>query len=646
MLYEYGEDPMDKKKKIEILECTLRDGSYSVDFKFTLQDTALLARLLSDIGFTYVEVAHGVGLGAARAGKGHTPWPDEEAIRMAKAAVGEKSLIGAFCIPGIARFDDMKRAADAGLDFVRIGQNAPEVHTAIPYIEEALKLGILPCVNFMKSYAVSPEDFGAKAGMIAGAGAKMVYLVDSAGGMFPEQIARYFDEARRHTDIPLGFHGHNNLYLVIANCLEAIRHGATFLDGTLYGLGRSAGNAPTEILVAVLRNLGYDIGPLDLFRIMDVAEAYMAPLINQIHMYDMMSVTAGYALFHSSFLPKVAKMAQKYKVELRRLVAAMGKTDPINCPDDVLENLARKLSEEKVKEEKQREFLISFNEPGFDQNMISNTLQSANVLMEGLLATAAKRNTRPVLDLVASSHPVEDLIISEFVQTDHSVVIGRILYGSWPVLEEVVSHAKGKTSGFLVDKDGGSWAAIETIVEKLKAVCPEDSIFIYSSRLLQLHHLTDYLVSASGKNDGALLIFGMTSDISSLLPYLENVYRSLYLYKIAENCVLPQAAGKKGDKIIALKDSSDWKHLGIKTSVVYFHSLPTPEEALEISRLMMDKGTVIFHSPCTMEILQIFKSHPDFSVIMFDKNEAYKGQFSRWTMINTSIRQTYKPLED
>ncbi|MBN1902444.1 hypothetical protein JW926_14050 [Candidatus Sumerlaeota bacterium] len=633
------------KKKIEILECTLRDGSYSVDFKFTLQDTALLARLLSDIGFRYIEVAHGVGLGAARAGKGETPWPDEEAVRVAKSAVGNKSLIGVFCIPGIAQFDDMKRAADAGLDFVRIGQNAPVVDTAIPYINEALKLGIKPCVNFMKSYGVTAADFGEKVKMIADSGAEIVFMVDSAGGMFPDEIARYFDEARKHTDIPMGFHGHNNLYLVIANCLEAVKHGATFVDSTLYGLGRSAGNAPTEILVAIFKNLEYDIGAIDLFRVMDVTEAYMEPLINQIHMYDMMSVTAGYSLFHSSYLPKVAKMAQKYKVELRRLVAAMGKADPVNCPDDVLESLAKKISGESVKPEAQREILISFNEPGFEESRISNTLQSANILIDGIITTAAKRNVRPVLDLAATNEFMEDFIISEFVQTDQSIVLGRIRFGSWEILQDVLRASKGKIAGFLIDKDGGAWADIDTLMRKSREVCDPASIFVYSSRMLHLHHLCDYLVTASCKNKGSLIVFGISSEIMPVLNFAEGVYETICLFKPSPSFDLPSEYKNMEDKIISIRDYSDWKHLRMKTSTVYFRSNPSYDEAHQISHLILENGTVLFHNPCNQEILEIFKRRPDLSVIFLDRNEAYKGQFLRWSNIKAMAHERFAPLE-
>ena len=117
--------------RIEILECTLRDGSYAVDFKFTERDTALLAGVLSKLGFKWIEVGHGLGLGAARAGKGSMPASDERLIESAKRAAtaaftappmssplssqssspSPSPKIGSFFIPGIGAADDLKRAA-------------------------------------------------------------------------------------------------------------------------------------------------------------------------------------------------------------------------------------------------------------------------------------------------------------------------------------------------------------------------------------------------------------------------------------------------------------------------------------------------------------------------------------------------------
>src|ERR1700674_3580777 len=121
------------RPRVEILECTLRDGSYAVDFKFTENDTAVLAGVLGRLGFRWIEVGHGLGLGAGKAGKGAMPAPDERLIEAAKRAA-PGAQIGCFFIPGIGTADQLKSARQAGLDFVRVGYNAPEIEDAFPYL--------------------------------------------------------------------------------------------------------------------------------------------------------------------------------------------------------------------------------------------------------------------------------------------------------------------------------------------------------------------------------------------------------------------------------------------------------------------------------------------------------------------------------
>src|SRR5271165_2762350 len=181
-------------RRVEILECTLRDGSYAIDFKFTENDTAVLASVLGRLGFRWIEVGHGIGLGAARAGKGAMPASDERLIEAAKRAA-PNALIGCFFIPGIGTVDQLKSARSAGLDFVRIGYNAPEIEDAFPYLALAKELGLKVCLNFMKTYGISADTFGEKARAGAAAGADLVYCVDSAGSMFPEDVHRYLSAA-------------------------------------------------------------------------------------------------------------------------------------------------------------------------------------------------------------------------------------------------------------------------------------------------------------------------------------------------------------------------------------------------------------------------------------------------------------------
>ena len=276
---------------VNILECTLRDGSYAVDFKFTAHDTEILAGVLGRLGFKWIEVGHGLGLGAALAGRGNMPATDEHLIEAAKRAA-PNARIGCFFIPGIGTAGQLRSARSAGLDFVRIGCNAPEVEKAYPYLTLSRDLGMTPCLNFMKTYGISPQEFGEKAKGGAEAGAEVVYCVDSAGSMFPEDVRRYLGAAREKCKCQLGFHGHSNLQFAVANSVEAVRWGADFIDATLYGLGRSAGNVPTEIAVAVFNNLGLQTG-IDVFEVMDVAEEFLGPMMSQMQLYDMMSVAMG-----------------------------------------------------------------------------------------------------------------------------------------------------------------------------------------------------------------------------------------------------------------------------------------------------------------------------------------------------------------
>src|SRR5579863_2298419 len=431
------DDPIDKElsgQRVEILECTLRDGSYAVDFKFTENDTAILAGVLGRLGFRWIEVGHGVGLGAMKAGKGTMPTTDERLIEVAKRAAPH-ALIGCFFIPGIGTADQLKSARAAGLDFVRIGYNAPEIEDAYPYLTLTRELGLKPCLNFMKTYGISPGTFGEKAREGAAAGAEIIYCVDSAGSMFPEDVRKYLSAARERSDCELGFHGHSNLQFAVANSVEAVRCGASFIDSTLYGLGRSAGNVPTEIAVAVFKNLGVETG-IDLFDVMDAAEEFMGPLMSQMQLYDMMSVAMGCSQFHSSFLPKVATAARKHNVELRRLVVAMGKLDPVNLDEDNLNRVAGSLP--KASSEKRREMLTSFLVPGISAHSISSSLAAVQSLVDGMVVTCAKRRARPVLELVASESPASDLVLADLVLAEGPVVLGRIVYGSFEVLEQVL----------------------------------------------------------------------------------------------------------------------------------------------------------------------------------------------------------------
>ncbi len=174
----------------DILEVTLRDGSYLIDFQFTAEDTATIAAALESIGFRWIEVGHGLGLNASQSGKGMAAATDEEYMEAAAQAL-QHAKWGMFFIPGIGREEDLRLAARYGMSFIRIGTNVTETAQAEPYIALAKELGLIVSYNAMKSYAVSPAEFGRVVAQVHAWGADIACLVDSAGSMDPDAVAAY-----------------------------------------------------------------------------------------------------------------------------------------------------------------------------------------------------------------------------------------------------------------------------------------------------------------------------------------------------------------------------------------------------------------------------------------------------------------------
>jgi 4-hydroxy-2-oxovalerate aldolase len=246
-----------------------------------------------------------------------------------------------FCIPGIARLEDVDMAASFGMGFLRVGTDVMKVDESKPFIERAKKHGMYVAANFMKSYACEPQTFAEKALLSQKYGADVLYVVDSSGGMLPNEVEQYFRSVQSVSDIPLAFHSHNNLGLAMANTLKALEMGATIVDSSLQGMGRSAGNASTEMVVATMLRMGYELG-IDLIQVMDVAEKYIRPLIRRRGLSSV-DIVSGYAQFHSSYMGTIRKYASKYQVDPRRLIVELCLVDKVDAPPALVESIAQRL---------------------------------------------------------------------------------------------------------------------------------------------------------------------------------------------------------------------------------------------------------------------------------------------------------------
>jgi isopropylmalate/homocitrate/citramalate synthase len=162
--------------------------------------------------------------------------------------------------------------------------------------------------------------------------------------MLGNELEAYFRAVRDVCDIQLAFHGHNNLGLAVAHSLRAVELGAVIVDTTLQGLGRSSGNAPTEVMVAALRRMGIDLG-IDPIEVTDISEKYIRPLIRRPGISSL-DVISGYAQFHSSYMGLIRKFSSQYRVDPRRLIVALCERDKVNADPRLVEEVAKKILSE------------------------------------------------------------------------------------------------------------------------------------------------------------------------------------------------------------------------------------------------------------------------------------------------------------
>lgn len=321
---------------IEIMDVTLRDGSYAINFQFSEYETENISKNIFDAGIKYIEIGHGVGIDGSSSKNGVALCSDEEYLNAAKRSV-PNAKYGMFCIPAYAQIDSLDKLKEYGASFVRVGSNVTEVESTQKYIKRAKELGLEVMANYMKSYVAKPIEFAENVKKSESYGADIVYIVDSAGSMGPNEIEDYYEHIRKVSNIKVGFHGHNNLGLAVSNSLHAISLGFDFVDVSILGMGRSAGNASTELVIGNLMKQNQPV-TYELKKIMDCAEKYVRPLWK--HKANALDLYCGIAEFHTSYMNYIHKYAIKYRVNPLDLIMEYTKYDKVNLDEQMLEKIA------------------------------------------------------------------------------------------------------------------------------------------------------------------------------------------------------------------------------------------------------------------------------------------------------------------
>ncbi|MED4650005.1 4-hydroxy-2-oxovalerate aldolase [Bacillus pseudomycoides] len=331
---------------IKITEVCLRDGSHVMRHQFTEEQVRSVTRSLDEAGMHYVEVSHGDGLGGSTLQYGKS-LVDE--MKLIEAAVEEcrQSKVAVLLIPGIGTVHELKQAESIGARLVRVATHVTEADVSAQHIHFARELGMEVCGFLMMAHSAPIQKLVEQAKLMESYGAQAVYVTDSAGALLPHEVRERIQALRQSLNIEIGFHGHNNLSVAVANTITAIEEGATRIDGSARCLGAGAGNAQTEVLLAVLDRMRYTLD-VDLYKMMDLAEDIVAPLLPGPQEIQKGSLVMGYAGVYSSFLLHAERAAHRFGVDARDILIELGKRKVVGGQEDMILDVAAELAKIKT----------------------------------------------------------------------------------------------------------------------------------------------------------------------------------------------------------------------------------------------------------------------------------------------------------
>jgi len=326
--------------KVTLHDMCLRDGMHAKRHQITVEQMVAVATALDDAGVPLIEVTHGDGLGGASLNYGFPAHSDEQYLRAVIPRL-RRAKVSALLLPGIGTVEHLLMARDCGVSTVRVATHCTEADVAEQHIGRARALGLDTVGFLMMAHMVAPEELAAQARLMEGYGANCVYCTDSAGYMLPDAVRARIGALRAALSArtEIGFHGHHNMAMGVANSLAAIEAGAARIDGSVAGLGAGAGNTPLEVLVAVLDRMGVHTG-VDVFGIMEVAEDVVVPMMDQPIRIDRDSLVLGYAGVYSSFLLHAQRAARKYGVSSAEILVELGRMKTVGGQEDMIEDVA------------------------------------------------------------------------------------------------------------------------------------------------------------------------------------------------------------------------------------------------------------------------------------------------------------------
>ena len=268
------------REQIKVLDCTIRDGGLINNHDFDLRFVREVYKAISRAGVDYMEMGY-KNSKELFSPKEYGLWKfcDDDDISRVTEGVESQTKISVMVDVDRVNIEDVKPAAESPVDMIRVATYVKEIDKAIFLVNNFSEKGYETTINIMAiSRDQGTELEEALHQIEKESQAKVIYIVDSFGALYQENVEHLVKQFKAIIKTKeVGFHGHNHQQLAFGNTIEAIIHSANYLDGTVYGIGRAAGNCPLELLIGFLKNPKFDIRP-----ILDLISQEFIPLRNKI----------------------------------------------------------------------------------------------------------------------------------------------------------------------------------------------------------------------------------------------------------------------------------------------------------------------------------------------------------------------------
>lgn len=330
-------------RNVTISDPTLRDGNHCVKHTISLRSIERYCNFADSAGIPVVEVGHGNGLGASSLLIGQMPSTDASVLATARENL-KNSKLGVHVIPGMATIRrDIEPAIDIGVDVFRIASHVTEANITQKHIEHVRDAGKEVYGVLMMSALVDTAVLVDEARKMEDYGAQTCLIMDSTGTYLPKDVEERIKALKENLSIGVGFHGHNNLGLAVANSLTAVEHGADIIDACIRGFGAGAGNTQLETLIPVLEQYGYKTG-IDFEKTVIEAELVMDYMVEKVPVPAPINILTGLNRLFSGFEKPIIEAAKLYGLEYSALIFELGNRKLVAGQEDLILEVAQNLT--------------------------------------------------------------------------------------------------------------------------------------------------------------------------------------------------------------------------------------------------------------------------------------------------------------